>query len=223
MSAEIPVLLDDLDGFQLNVNSYYEDRGYMELVDSLVRGKIDALAMSLERLNFRSQSDELKRLTYEPGGVIPVLEVLRRSIIPHVKATLPTAVRPPVHNNLFAERGALEWNNLRFRTAQEVRVAEALEAEGFLFLPNCRARLGEKGGRRENREPDFLVCHHGKWGILEIDGSSHQPTTAAADHERDRLFKHHGILVVERFPGAECFENAAGVVSEFLRILENAS
>jgi hypothetical protein len=91
----------------------------------------------------------------------------------------------------------------------------ALDRVGVLFLPNCRGRLGFK--TRENREADFLVCCDGKWGILEIDGAFHQ--SAADDHERDRLFKAHGIYVIEHFDQAECWENADGIVKKFLYLL----
>jgi hypothetical protein len=69
------------------------------------------------------------------------------------------------------------------------------------------ARLGFS--LRQNREADFLVCHKGKWGILEVDSpSSHPPTRTVKDHERDRLFKAHGIRVVEHFDAGECWEDA---------------
>ena len=80
------------------------------------------------------------------------------------------------------------------------------------------ARLGLKD--RLNREPDFLVCYEGKWGILEVDGEdSHPPSRTVDDHERDRLFKQHGILLVEHFDASECWENADGVVKKFLELL----
>jgi hypothetical protein len=110
------------------------------------------------------------------------------------------------------------WNNLRFRSQTEVRVAEALEHAQVLFLPNCMARLGFS--QRQNREADFLVCQKSKWGILEVDSpSSHPPTRTVEDHERDRLFKAHGIRVVEHFDASECWENADGVVKRFLYLL----
>jgi hypothetical protein len=110
------------------------------------------------------------------------------------------------------------WKNLRFRSQTEIRIAEALERAQVLFLPNCMARVGFS--QRQNREADFLVCHKGKWGILEVDSpSSHPPTRTVEDHERDRLFKVHGIRVVEHFDASECWENADGVVKRFLYLL----
>ncbi len=123
---------------------------------------------------------------------------------------------------LAGDRPAKLWMNLRFRSASEIRVAEALERAGVLFLPNCKARLGAAASR-ETREADFLVCKDGKWGILEVDGEPfHPPARTVHDHQRDRLFQAHGILIVQHFDATECFENADHVVRKFLEILRQA-
>ena len=127
-----------------------------------------------------------------------------------------------VSNQVAGERAAkiLTWNNLGFRSASEIKIAQALDKAGVLFLPNCKARLGS-GEDRLNREPDFLVCHNGKWGILEVDGEPfHSLTRTVQDHERDRLFKIHGITVAEHYDASKCFNNPDEVVNEFLRILD---
>jgi hypothetical protein len=129
-----------------------------------------------------------------------------------------------VHNQLadLEQARVRIWNNLRFRSQSEVRLAIALDRAGVLFLPNCRGRLNTPHGR-ENREADFLVCCEGKWGILEVDGEPfHPPSRTVQDHERDRLFKAHGIRVVEHFDASECFENALKVVERFLEILRRS-
>lgn len=124
-----------------------------------------------------------------------------------------------IHNQAVEAQSSLVWSNLRFRSKSEIRIAQALDKAGVLYLPNCRARLGGSGERR-NREPDFLVCHEGKWGILEIDGEPfHPPSRAAHDHERDRLFRSHGVRVVEHFDASRCFSDPDVVVREFLQLL----
>jgi hypothetical protein len=113
------------------------------------------------------------------------------------------------------------WKNLRFRSASEIRIAQALDAAGVAFWPNCKARLGL--GTRCSREADFVVCHKGKFGLLEVDGEAYRPASRTVhDHDQDRLFQAHGILIAEHFDAGECFENAEGVVSKFLSILEQA-
>lgn len=113
----------------------------------------------------------------------------------------------------------LTWNNMKFRSRSETKIAAALDKAGVLFLPNCLARLGEKQNRR-NREADFLICDRQKWGILEVDGEPfHPPSRTVHDHERDRLFRHHGIRVVEHFDANRCYQDPDGVVADFLRLL----
>ena len=127
-----------------------------------------------------------------------------------------------VYNQAAAADRVRIWNNLRFRSQSEVMIAQALDRAGVLFLPNCLARLGISGGRR-NREADFLICRAGQWGILEVDGEPfHPPSRTVQDHMRDRLFRNHGIPVVEHFDASECFEHPDKVVAEFLAILDRS-
>ncbi len=116
----------------------------------------------------------------------------------------------------------ITWMNFGFRSASEVKIAQALDDAGIMFLPNCKARLGTSESRN-NREPDFLVCHKGKWGILEVDGEPfHPPSRTVADHERDRQFKLHGISVIEHYDATRCYNEPTAVVKEFLSILDNS-
>ena len=112
------------------------------------------------------------------------------------------------------------WNNLRFRSVSEMRIAEALDRTGVLFLPNCLARLTTSEGRK-NREADFLVCFNGKWGILEVDGEPFHPATRTVEaHKRDRFFRSYGIQVVEHFDATECYNDPDRVVRDFLKLLK---
>lgn len=128
-----------------------------------------------------------------------------------------------VHNQALQAQHARTWKNLRFRSQSEIRIAQAFDSEGVLFLPNCTGRIGEIKGRK-NREADFLVCDTGKWGILEVDGEPfHPPSRTAQDHERDRLFRKHGIRVVEHFGATRCYNEPHVVVREFLQILRDSA
>ncbi len=112
------------------------------------------------------------------------------------------------------------WNNFNFRSKSEIKIAEALDRAEVLFYPNSKARLN-KAELRVNKESDFLVFHSGKFGILEVDGRDYHQT-AADDHERDRLFKRHGIRIIERFDATRCWNEPEQVVEEFLEILTQA-
>src|SRR5260370_35771889 len=120
--------------------------------------------------------------------------------------------------NPIENRPTYSWNNLRFRSNTEIKIAEALDKAGVLFFPNCMARLGPIGERR-NKEADFLICDDGKWGILEIDGEAYH-SNAATDHERDRFFRTYGIRVIERFTASQCYNNPEAVIRRFLVLLK---
>jgi hypothetical protein len=126
-----------------------------------------------------------------------------------------------VNNQAPFSKQPIIWNNLKFDSVSEVKVAGALDRAGVMFFPNAIARLGLDD--RLNRIPDFLVCRAGKWAILEVDGERFHPATRAAeDHRRDRLFKSHGVSVIEHFDAEECYQDPDGVVKRFLDILAQA-
>lgn len=114
-------------------------------------------------------------------------------------------------------------HGLRYRSQTEVKIADALDQKGIFFLPNCLGRLTAMSGARVNREPDFLICQDGHWGILEVDGEPYHPATRTVqDHERDRLFHHHGIRLVQHYDATRCYGDPLGVVDEFLTLLARA-
>lgn len=116
----------------------------------------------------------------------------------------------------------LNWANLRFRSQSEIRVARILYQKGALFFPNCLCRVDGSQGR-VRREADFLVCHQGRWGILEVDGEPfHPPSRTVQDHERDRLFKNAGIRLVEHYDATECYDAPHKVVDSFLSLLSTS-
>lgn len=111
------------------------------------------------------------------------------------------------------------WENLRFRSKTEIKIAEALDRTGVLFVPNSLARLTTPKGR-ENKEADFLICYNGKWGVLEVDGPFHTAERRVEEQERERIFKKNGIKVVERFDSERCYHNPDEVVQEFFKMIE---
>jgi hypothetical protein len=120
-------------------------------------------------------------------------------------------------NCSFKRDATVEYDGLRFRSLEEVALYKELRTRDLLFFPNCAAVFG---GTPERREPDFLVCHQGKWGILEVNGGlTHTKLTATQEHERARLFKRHGILCVEFYDGNLCRTNPGKAVDDFLAIL----
>ena len=137
-----------------------------------------------------------------------------------LKATLERRERNEVNNQ--GVNALQKWQGFYFRSQPEIQIAGALDQAGVLFYPNCKARLSTSVGRGA-KETDFLVFYQGKWGILEVDGEPwHPPSRVVHDHERDRLFKVHGIRVVEHYDANRCSRQPDEVVAEFLKILRQA-
>ncbi|MTJ47590.1 pentapeptide repeat-containing protein [Dolichospermum sp. UHCC 0259] len=118
-----------------------------------------------------------------------------------------------------SDRKIHTWERLRFRSKTEIKIAEALDRTGVLFVPNSLARLNTPKGR-ENKEADFLICYNGKWGVLEVDGPFHTAERRVEEQERERIFKKNGIKVVERFDYERCYNNPDEVVQEFFKMIE---
>ncbi len=134
---------------------------------------------------------------------------------------LDIALGKEVYNQgiTIQNRATMIWQNLRFRSESEKRIAEALDRAGVLFIPNCLARLTTAEGRK-NKEPDFVICSQGRWGILEVDGEPyHPPSRTVDDHKRDRDFRANGIKVVEHYDARECYQQPDRVVKQFLELL----
>ena len=127
-----------------------------------------------------------------------------------------------VHNQATSFKSEIEikvWEGLRYRSQSEVKIAQALDRAGVMFFPNCRARVGASNNRL-TREPDFLICYKGKWGILEVDGDAyHPPERAYQDHARNRLFLDHGHMLIDHFSATDCYNHPDQVVGGFLKHL----
>lgn len=124
-----------------------------------------------------------------------------------------------VTEKAFARKGKepIVYNEIKFASKSEIRIAQELEAKGTLFFPLPLAVRHETGNIYEDhREVDFLVCLDGTFGILEI---SFHPDRYEKDKEKDAWFKKSGILCIEHYPAEKCYNQPRAVVEEFLSIL----
>jgi hypothetical protein len=125
---------------------------------------------------------------------------------------------PGLNNCFFESETCREHDGLRFRSPAEVAIYDELRGRKVLFFPNAAAVLG--GEKSLKREPDFLICDKGKWGVLEVMGETyHTHANAVKDHDRARLFKEHGLLCHEFYSAQCCMSDPKGVVDAFLSIL----
>ncbi|MBD2465189.1 hypothetical protein H6G89_29710 [Oscillatoria sp. FACHB-1407] len=111
----------------------------------------------------------------------------------------------------------ITYNEIKFASQSEVRIAQELEVAEVLFFPLPLAVRYETGNIYEDhREVDFLICHQGTWGILEV---AYHPDRYEKDKEKDFWFKKSGILCIEHYPAERCYNRPKDVIDEFLKVL----
>lgn len=120
---------------------------------------------------------------------------------------------------MFAREGKepLVYNEMKFGSQSEIRIAQELERRKVLFFPLPLAVRAESGRRyQDHREADFLICDEGEWGILEV---AFHPNRYEQDSEKTMWFKRSGILCVQHYTAERCYQSSAEVVEEFLSLL----
>lgn len=135
------------------------------------------------------------------------------TVAPFIEA--PPDEETPAHRGADLARqtaSLIEHDGLRFRSKTETRIYDALKKRAVLFFANATAVLGSKG---EKKEPDFLICADGKWGVLEVMGEMFHPS-ATRDHERARGLKDYGLVCIEFYDASRCYRDPDGVVDDFL-------
>lgn len=109
------------------------------------------------------------------------------------------------------------YNEMKLASKAEYEIAKVLEDVGVLFFPLPLAVKRETGiPWQDHREPDFLVCLDGTWGILEVSFHSDR---YEQDCEKTSWFQRAGILCVKCFTAERCHHEPKAVVDEFLTIL----
>ncbi len=121
-----------------------------------------------------------------------------------------------ISEKVFARerKQVIKYNEMKFGSQSEIRIAQELEKRKVLFFPLPLAVRNDTGVLyKDHREPDFLVCDAGLWGVLEV---SYHPDRWEKDAEKYAWFKDSGILCVEAYTAERCYDRSEEVVAEFL-------
>jgi hypothetical protein len=186
-------------------------------------------------LRFRVRVDALPKFTEEIKRELLALaddllpsevgyHLYRIVVTPFFEAP-PDDDEPLPNATLVKGAATIEHDGLHFRSKTETRVYDAFKKRQILLFPNATAVLGGKGDdpklpNKNKREPDFLVCLDGKWGVLEVMGEPYHPAaTAMKDHDRARLLDDYGVRCIHFYDAARCYSDPEGVVDDFLRRL----
>jgi hypothetical protein len=115
------------------------------------------------------------------------------------------------------EPAVYTYNEMKFASKSEIRIAQELEQVGVLFFPLPMAVRHDTGKfYLDHREVDFLVCVDGIWGVLEV---AYHIDRYEKDKEKDAWLKKSGILCIEHFTAESCYNTPKAVVAEFLEHL----
>lgn len=194
--------------YSLVRNSEYIQSVMQRAALSVMRGHCEFSEESLEFMY------TLKLLDIEEGW---------ENVVRNLIANAQTPNQGAVTEKAFLQRAKspLVYNEMRFASQSEIRIAQELERRGVLFFPLPLAVRHKTGNFYDDyREPDFLICEDGVWGILEV---AYHPDRYEKDSEKAIWFKESGILCVEHYTAERCYNNAAEVVEQFLSILAKHS
>lgn len=109
------------------------------------------------------------------------------------------------------------WNELRYASKSEIAIAQELEKRKVMFFPLTVAVRADSGILyKDHREVDFLICDHGKWGIIEV---AYHPDRYEVDNEKNSWFMKSGIKLIKNYTSEKCYTKATEVVDEFLGFL----
>ena len=121
----------------------------------------------------------------------------------------------------FKDNEKISFQGLNFRSKAEIKIYEALLKKGLLVMPLPVMVMGVK---EKYKEPDFVVCYHGRIGILDVQGKQwHPPELAATEHEKRREFMKLGVSLYEIFDAKRCYQDPDGVVDDFIQAFEQQS
>jgi hypothetical protein len=120
----------------------------------------------------------------------------------------------------LVSEGTVLYDGVRFRSFTETRVYDALKRRKLLFYPNATVIFGATR-EDEKKETDFLVCDHGRWGVLEVVSKEYHPSPRR-DEERAKKLREFGVTVVAFFDDNRCYNEPEAVIDEFLSLLQSA-
>lgn len=90
-TAALVSILDDLDGFEINLNAYYEDSEPQGVIDNILSGKIDSLRAFCQLLGWSSLGARMESMTPLQGNAVESLEIIKLFVVPEARRLLDTS------------------------------------------------------------------------------------------------------------------------------------
>lgn len=188
--------------------------------DDAVRNTIES-TLSLVCEGYCFDQNDNKISSFQPEYRLKLLELSPdwRDVIKNLIANAKDPNQGYVTELMFRKRSqpVVPYNEMKFGSQSEIRIAQELERRKVLFFPlplAVRADTGENW--KDHKEPDFVICDKGKWGVLEV---SRHEGRYEVDVEKREWFETSGILCYRPYTAERCFTRPAEVVDDFLQAL----
>lgn len=224
---EVAALLVDAEvsqewqGYEPIVAIYLPSSAYLTvLADSSIQRMIErSLSLVAKGYIHDQNGNELDELPITYRALLLDVEEDWRAVVRNLIVNAKDPNQAIITNKIFARehKQPLFYNEMKFGSQAEIRIAQELEQRKILFFPLPLAVRSETGTLyKDHREVDFLVCDEGVWGILEV---SYHPNRFEQDSEKDMWFKRSGVLYVQHYTAERCYKHQGEVVDEFLEVL----
>lgn len=138
MSKDLINLIEELENFELKVNSYYDDRDYASFIDSILIGKIKSLQFYFQKLELKHLGQIIENIEFSNGEAIPTLEILRNYVLKEARK-FSSLVEPHADLPDDCKKYYLEARNI---FQESPRASAALLR---LVIQMLMLHLGEKG------------------------------------------------------------------------------
>lgn len=118
---------------------------------------------------------------------------------------------PEIELKTVDEKNDYSWNNVRFNTEVEVKIADILDEMNIIFSPNTILRMITAKGKI-TKKVSFLIIDQGKCGILDI----------IPDEDNDLEDANHyilgqGIDLIRYYTENICQNNPELIIQDFLK------
>lgn len=88
MTTDLSKLISELKTFELNVNRYYSDTEYENLIDNKLQGKIKSLHLHLIQMGLDNLAQTIDEIEFSSGQAISILETLRGYVLGEIENQL---------------------------------------------------------------------------------------------------------------------------------------
>ncbi len=208
----------------------FQNDGFIINLPSVIASYLEANDSYWEKLTKTLQLVAKGHLTDQNGFPLENVEIQFRMKLADVDDDWRAVIREKIVNAKISNQGVVsdkvftrkgksvyEYNEMKFASQSEIRIAQEFELRKVLFFPLALAVRNDTGNLfKDHREVDFLVCKDGLWGILEV---SFHPDRFEKDAEKDYWFKRSGILCIQHYTAERCYNESSNVVDEFLEVL----